>query len=287
MALLGKAALAMWWSMAPDMLSEFEDWHSHEHFPERLAIPGFRRASRWTSATGDEGVFVMYELDSHAVLSSRDYLASLNAPSPWSTQMMPHHRHMVRCQSRVLESAGGAVARQALTVRLSPTTGRDDELRASLRSLVGTLPGRPGSSAPISSARGPTHRPDDGAEDPRLRSGGRLGLRRPRLRRCSARRAGERGVVGIVARRPRRRTRLGRRQVRALVFGHACRRCLKPSIGRRSSTTEASRLALAAAAASHQVDARRRGTESSTRWSAGGAHQRSERVMGCQRESCF
>ena len=144
MALLGKAALAMWWSMAPDMLSEFEDWHSHEHFPERLAIPGFRRASRWTSTTGDEGVFVMYELDSHAVLSSRDYLASLNAPSPWSTQMMPHHRNMVRCQSRVLESAGGAVARQALTVRLSPAIGRDDELRTSLRSLVGTLPGRPG-----------------------------------------------------------------------------------------------------------------------------------------------
>jgi hypothetical protein len=144
MALLGKAALAMWWSMAPEMLSEFEDWHSHEHFPERLAIPGFRRASRWTSTTGDEGVFVMYELESHAVLSSRDYLASLNTPSPWSTQMMPHHRNMVRCQSRVLESGGGAVARRALTVRLSPTTGRDDELRASLRALIGTLPRRPG-----------------------------------------------------------------------------------------------------------------------------------------------
>jgi hypothetical protein len=144
MSLLGKAALAMWWDMAPDMLSEFEDWHSHEHFPERLAIPGFRRASRWTCASGGDGVFVMYELESHAVLSSPDYLASLNAPGAWSTKMMPHHRHMVRCQSRVLESRGGAVARQALTVRLSPAPGRDDELRASLRSLIGKLPGRAG-----------------------------------------------------------------------------------------------------------------------------------------------
>ena len=144
MALLGKAALAMWWRMAPDMLSEFEDWHSHEHFPERLAIPGFRRASRWTSTSDDEGIFVMYELESHEVLSSRDYLASLNAPSPWSTKMMPHHRDMVRCQSRVLESGGGAVARQALTVRLSPAPGQDDGLRASLRALVETLPARPG-----------------------------------------------------------------------------------------------------------------------------------------------
>ena len=46
MSLLGKACLAMWWDMAPDMRAEFEHWHSHEHFPERLAIPGFQRATR-------------------------------------------------------------------------------------------------------------------------------------------------------------------------------------------------------------------------------------------------
>ena len=50
MALLGKAALAMWWDMAADMRKDFEDWHAHEHFPERLGIPGFRRASRWSAA---------------------------------------------------------------------------------------------------------------------------------------------------------------------------------------------------------------------------------------------
>ncbi len=144
MALLGKAALAMWWNMAAEMRSEFEDWHSHEHFPERLAIPGFRRASRFTSARHDDSVFVMYELESYEILSSPAYLASLNAPSPWSMRMMPHHRHMVRCQARVLESCGVAVARQALTMRLSPAPGRDDDLRAALRSLVETLPLRPG-----------------------------------------------------------------------------------------------------------------------------------------------
>ena len=108
MLLLGKAALAMWWDMAPEMRAEFEDWHSHEHFPERLAIPGFRRGQRWRSATGGDGVFVMYELEGHEVLSSPHYLARLNAPTPWSTSMMPHHRNMVRSQSRVLESCGGA-----------------------------------------------------------------------------------------------------------------------------------------------------------------------------------
>ena len=67
MSLLGDAALAMWWDMAPAIKSEFEDWHSHEHFPERLGVPGFRRASRWTCAEGGEGIFVLYELTSWAV----------------------------------------------------------------------------------------------------------------------------------------------------------------------------------------------------------------------------
>ncbi|MDM0107907.1 hypothetical protein QTH97_23370 [Variovorax sp. J22R24] len=126
------------------MKVEFEDWHSHEHFPERLGIPGFRRGTRWTSATGGEGIFVMYELEAHATLSSPAYLERLNAPSPWSTKMMPHHRNMVRCQSHVLESRGSGVARQALTVRLSPAAGRDDALRSSLASLFPTLVTRPG-----------------------------------------------------------------------------------------------------------------------------------------------
>lgn len=98
----------MWWDMAPAMRADFEHWHVHEHFPERLGIPGFLRASRWTSADGGEGIFVMYELRDHSVLSSAPYLARLNAPTPWSTRLIPHHRHMVRSQCHVLESRAPA-----------------------------------------------------------------------------------------------------------------------------------------------------------------------------------
>ena len=144
MALLGQAALAMWWDIDAGMRGEFEDWHTHEHFPERLSVPGFRRATRWRDAGGGAGFFVMYELADHAVLSSPPYLARLNAPSPWSTKMMPHHRNMVRTQCRVLESRGGAVASAACTVRLSPPGGRDHELRTALRALIDDLVARPG-----------------------------------------------------------------------------------------------------------------------------------------------
>ena len=59
MSLLGHAALAMWWNVSGDVRAEFEDWHTHEHFPERLGIRGFLRASRWRSADGEGGFFVL------------------------------------------------------------------------------------------------------------------------------------------------------------------------------------------------------------------------------------
>ena len=144
MALLGKAALAMWWDMAPAAMPEFAHWHAHEHFPERLGIPGFRRASRWTSADGGEGIFVMYELSDHGVLGSDAYLERLNAPSDWSVRMMPHHRNMVRSQCFVLASSGALTSRHALTIRLSPGQGRDLDLLDKLRLLGCRLAGAAG-----------------------------------------------------------------------------------------------------------------------------------------------
>jgi hypothetical protein len=134
--MLGQAALAMWWDMAPDVRDEFEHWHSHEHFMERLALPGFQRASRWADAAGGEGFFVLYELATYDVLVSPEYLARLNAPSKWSQRMMPHHRNMVRSQCRVLESSGGAVAGHAITVRFSPAAGSEAQLRKHFGSLA-------------------------------------------------------------------------------------------------------------------------------------------------------
>ena len=144
MSLLGQAALAMWWDIAGETRAEFEHWHSHEHFPERLAIPGFLRASRWSSAEGGTGFFVLYELADYGVLASPAYLARLNAPSPWSARMMPQHRNMVRSQCRVLESRGAMLSRLVLTIRLAPAAGRAEALQSALRALADGLVQRPG-----------------------------------------------------------------------------------------------------------------------------------------------
>ncbi|MBW7969869.1 hypothetical protein [Bradyrhizobium sp. BR 10289] len=144
MPLLGKAAVAMWWSVRAEQRAEFGDWHSHEHFPERMSIAGFRRGSRWASTENAEGFFVLYELAQYDVLTSKGYLDRLNAPTPWSTKMMPHHLGMVRSQCRIVASFGGGVATSLATIRLSPQAGRDTELQAHLAATLEALAQKPG-----------------------------------------------------------------------------------------------------------------------------------------------
>ena len=114
--MLGKAAVAMWWDVAPAMQAGWEDWHTHEHMPERLRIPGFLRGSRWISRNS---YFVLYELERAATLTGAAYLKRLNNPTPWSRRMMPHHRNMVRSLCLVRASFGGGLSRALGTLRLS------------------------------------------------------------------------------------------------------------------------------------------------------------------------
>jgi hypothetical protein len=111
--MLGQAAVAMWWDVEPVMKAEFEDWHSHEHMPERLAIPGFLRGTRWIAASGEPSYFVLYEIDAVGTLIAGPYMERLNDPTPWSRKMMPHHRNMVRNLCEVRASFGRGVS-QAL-----------------------------------------------------------------------------------------------------------------------------------------------------------------------------
>jgi hypothetical protein len=111
--MLGHAAVAMWWDIAPEVRAEWEDWHTSEHMPERLAIPGFLRGTRWVSGSS---YFVLYEVESLATLTGGAYLERLNNPTPWSQKMMPHHRNMVRSLCLVRDGYGGGVAQLIATL---------------------------------------------------------------------------------------------------------------------------------------------------------------------------
>jgi hypothetical protein len=122
--MLGKAAVAMWWDIAPEMKTEFEDWHSHEHMPERLGIPGFLRGTRWIALSGEPSYFILYEAARLTTITGGAYLERLNHPTPWSRKMMPHHRNMVRSLCRVRASFGGGIANALATIRFSPAPAR-------------------------------------------------------------------------------------------------------------------------------------------------------------------
>src|SRR6187551_58985 len=98
MPLLGKAAMLLGFDVAAEAVDDHDDWHTHEHLPERLSIPGFLRGTRWVALHGEDErrYLVLYEVAALATLTSPAYLARLNQPSAWTTKMMAHYRRMSR-----------------------------------------------------------------------------------------------------------------------------------------------------------------------------------------------
>ncbi|MFZ2738180.1 MAG: hypothetical protein WAY02_08100 [Burkholderiaceae bacterium] len=129
MALLGTAAMLLWYNIIEEQIAEHDDWHTREHFPERLGIPGFKRAQRWVSNSGQRRYFVMYEVSDIDVLSSAPYLERLNHPSPWTSQTMSYFRGMTRGFCQVKQSHGTVLGTTALVVRFSPGPGRENQLQ--------------------------------------------------------------------------------------------------------------------------------------------------------------
>src|SRR3954470_18090787 len=146
--MLGDAAVGMWWDIPVRQRAEWEDWHSHEHMPERLAIPGFLRGTRWIAESGKPSYFVCYEVANIKTMVSGAYVQRLNDPTPWSKRMMPHHRNMVRSLCRVRASFGHGVPQALATIRFSPSPRERASLLARLaKRVLQALPERKGLTA--------------------------------------------------------------------------------------------------------------------------------------------
>jgi hypothetical protein len=145
MPLLAPAAMLLGFDIAPEAIDEHDDWHTHEHLPERLSIPGFRRGSRWVALQGGPRYMVLYEVERLETLAGPDYLARLNRPTPWTTRMMGHYRGMTRGLCNVAASAGSGLGPFGLLVRFGAAAGAQERLSAWLRrDILDTLPKRPG-----------------------------------------------------------------------------------------------------------------------------------------------
>ena len=143
MPLLGQAAMLLSFDVTAEAMAEHDDWHTHEHLPERLSIPGFLRGTRWVALAGGPRYFVLYEVAGLEVLTSQAYLGRLNNPTAWTSKLMPHYRGMKRGFCSVTGSFGSGLGHVALLIRLSPSAQAASALRHWL--LAEALPGLPAS----------------------------------------------------------------------------------------------------------------------------------------------
>jgi hypothetical protein len=145
MPLLGKAAMLLSFDVVQEAIPEHDEWHTREHLPERLSIPGFLRGTRWVAVHGQPRYFVLYEVENLGTLASDAYLARLNQPTPWTSKMMPHYRGMARGFCSVLGSSGFGMGHLGLLSRFKPAPGAESSLGAWLGSeILPQLPKRPG-----------------------------------------------------------------------------------------------------------------------------------------------
>jgi hypothetical protein len=145
MPLLGKAAMLLTFDVDQDAISEHDDWHTHEHLPERLSIPGFLRGTRWVAVRGAPRYAVLYEVDRLETLGSRNYLERLDNPSPWTSKMMTRYRGMSRGLCSVEKSCGLGMGSFALLIRFKPATDSPSSVAAWLGDAVmPRLASRPG-----------------------------------------------------------------------------------------------------------------------------------------------
>ena len=136
--LAGEAVVAIWNGIAPEARAQFYDWHTNEHMPERVGIPGFRRGRRYIAADADTApeFFTLYEVDTMQVLQGSDYADRLNNPTPGTRATTAQFRDTSRALSRVVVSHGPGLGGSLLTIRFDCDEQHLPALRAMVRAAA-------------------------------------------------------------------------------------------------------------------------------------------------------
>lgn len=141
MALTGNAFLAMWHDIEPTGQTNYMEWHTREHMPERLSIPGFLIGKRLINHNLDRYRYgTIYTGENVEVFRSPAYLERLNNPTDWSLEVQPSFRNFLRVACDRLASSGRGNGGALATIRLSYVNGGNEEtLKAGAQSLTDDL----------------------------------------------------------------------------------------------------------------------------------------------------
>jgi len=123
MPLRGRAFLSLWSGVLHGYERELDRWHTIEHMPERLGVPGFLRGRRYIRTTASD-LFILYEAAHIETFRSPGLLARLNNPTEWSQKVQPGLVNFVRAPCQTLISLGDGVGGALMVIRASG--GLDD-----------------------------------------------------------------------------------------------------------------------------------------------------------------
>lgn len=144
MALAGKGAVAIWHDVAPEGREQFYGWHGQEHMPERVGIPGFLRGRRFIAVAGAPEFFNLYETTSADVTKGADYLARLNAPTPWTSATLKHFRNVARSLCEVVATTGPGLGGLCATFRYDVADAHGAAHRTAMARALAELAAGPG-----------------------------------------------------------------------------------------------------------------------------------------------
>lgn len=114
------AMLCIWHDVEAGHVDEYLRWHTFEHLPERLALPGFSFARRYELAEGPGQRFLcVVDVRAIADFDSLEYRARLDAPSEWTRRLMPHYARVHRSLCSKLWELGTAVTGLTACIRIA------------------------------------------------------------------------------------------------------------------------------------------------------------------------
>lgn len=117
------AFLALWNGVAhASAVPEYEIWHTFEHVPERVGSPGFVQGIRYRSVDGPLRYFTCYWLRSLDALSTPEYRALVDHPTPWSARMRGELSGFLRLPCALGGTAGVSSASRLATLHLEAST---------------------------------------------------------------------------------------------------------------------------------------------------------------------
>lgn len=114
------AFLALWNDIERGREAEYDEWHTREHVPERVAAPGFRSGRRYVDrAHAVHRYFTLYDVADLGAFQTPQYRDLLDNPSVWSAAMRPSFRNFLRVPCVLEHTAGFGIGAALAVLRIA------------------------------------------------------------------------------------------------------------------------------------------------------------------------